>query len=267
MTQRWKLTIEYDGTKYAGWQRQENALAVQECVETAIHKFSGETVVAHVCGRTDAGVHAVGQVAHIDLEKDTDGKTVRDAVNFHLRPEKIAIVKAEPVDTTFHARTGALKRTYCYKITCNRRTETIIDANRVWHFSRDLDIAAMNKAAKYLLGEHDFTSFRAAECQANSPIKTLTRLEFSENKTAIGFGRHLELWAEARSFLHHQIRNMAGSLAFVGEGKWTPEDIKTVLEAKDRTKAGPMAPACGLYFVDVDYGDMGDFIKAVDTLL
>ncbi len=267
MTQRWKLTIEYDGTKYAGWQRQENALAIQECIETAITKFCGEKVVAHVCGRTDAGVHAVGQVAHIDLEKSADEKTVRDAINFHLRPERIAIVKAEPVDDTFHARTGAIKRSYCYKITCDRRGDMILDHNRVWHVSRDLDIAAMNKAAKYLLGTHDFSTFRAAECQAKSPIKTLDRLEFIENKSTMGFGRHLELWAEARSFLHHQIRNMAGTLSLVGEGKWTPEDVKTALEAKDRTKGGPMAPAAGLYFVNVNYGETGTFIKALDTLL
>lgn len=267
MTQRWKLTIEYDGTGFAGWQRQENALAIQQCVEEAVHKFCGETVVAHVCGRTDAGVHAVGQVAHIDIEKAADEKTVRDAINFHLRPHKIMVVEAVPVDANFHARTGALKRTYCYKILCARRADVVIHDNRVWHISRDLDIAAMNAGAKHLLGEHDFSSFRAAECQAKSPVKTLDKLEFNENKTALGYGRHIELWAEARSFLHHQIRNMAGTLAMVGEGKLAPADVKTILEAKDRTKAGVMAPACGLYFVKVDYGDAGTFLKGVDSLL
>lgn len=266
MTQRWKLTLEYDGTKFCGWQHQENGFSVQECLETAVHKFCGETVAAYVAGRTDSGVHAVGQVAHIDLEKQTDEKTVRDAINFHMRPHAVAIVKAEAVDDSFHARLSALKRTYCYKIVTSRRTEPVLDKNRVWHVSRPLDVAAMNKAAKYLLGEHDFSSFRAAECQAHSPIKTLARLEFSESKNALGFGQHLELWAEARSFLHHQIRNMAGSLRLVGEGKWQPEQIKEVLEAKDRTKAGPMAPAAGLYFVGVDYGENA-FIQGMDSLL
>lgn len=253
MTQRWKLTIEYDGTDFAGWQRQENALSVQECLETAVFKFCGETVTAHVAGRTDSGVHAVGQVAHIDLARDADEKTVRDAINFHMRPHKAVVVSAEPVSDVFHARFGAKRRTYCYKILMHRTAQPVLQENRVWHVWKELDIAAMNKAAQYLLGEHDFTSFRAKECQAKSPVKTLDRLEFVENKTVIESGRHIELWAEARSFLHHQIRNMAGTLVMVGEGKLKPEDVKDILAAKDRTKAGVMAPAAGLYFVKVDY--------------
>lgn len=267
MAQRWKLIIEYDGTDFCGWQWQENGLSIQECLETAVFKFSGERVAAHVAGRTDSGVHAVGQVAHIDLERVSEAKTIRDAINFHLRPKPIAIVEAIPVEGNFHARLGALKRTYCYKILCNRRAPTMIDANRVWHFSRDLDVASMNKAAKHLIGTHDFSSFRAAECQAKSPIKTLSRLEFIEHTDALGFGKHIEMWAEARSFLHHQIRNFVGTLKLVGEGKWSPDDVKVALEARDRTKAGPMAPSSGLYFVAVDYGDPSIFMKAVDSLI
>ena len=265
MTQRWKLTLEYDGTPFSGWQRQENAFSVQECVEKAVHGFCGETVTVHVAGRTDAGVHALGQVAHIDLEKKADEKTVRDAINFHMRPHPVVVVKAEPVNPDFHARFSAVYRVYCYKFIMNRRADPVLHHNRAWHVSWELDVAKMNKAAKHLLGTHDFSSFRAAECQAHSPMRSLQRLEFVEPKHSPDFGRHIELWAEARSFLHHQIRNMAGTLRLVGEGKWQPDDVKTVLEAKDRTKAGPMAPAHGLYFVRVDYPDA--FTKGIDSLL
>lgn len=252
--QRWKLTLEYDGTDFAGWQRQENALSVQECVEKAIHGFCGENVTLHVAGRTDAGVHATGQVAHADIAKPSDAKTVRDAVNFHLRPHPIAVVEALPVSADFHARFGATRRLYCYKIIMNRSAEPVLDGKHAWHVWKELDIAAMNTAAKYLTGGvYDFSSFRAAECQAKSPMRSLDRLEFVENKQAIAAGRHIELWAEAKSFLHHQIRNITGTLKLVGEGKWQPEDVKTALDARDRTKAGPMAPACGLHFVRVDY--------------
>jgi tRNA pseudouridine38-40 synthase len=253
VTQRWKLTIEYDGTPFSGWQRQDNVISVQECIEKAVHGFSGETVTVHVAGRTDAGVHATGQVAHIDLEKESDEKTVRDAINFHLRPNPIAVVKAEPVSPEFHARFSALHRVYCYKIIMARRADIVLHRDRAWHVSWELNVDKMNAAAKHLLGTHDFTSFRAAECQAHSPMRTLQRLEFTENKSVPGFGRHIELWAEAKSFLHHQIRNMVGTLKLVGEGKWQPDDVKIALEAKDRTKAGPMAPASGLYFTRVDY--------------
>ncbi len=266
MTQRWKLTIEYDGTDFAGWQKQENALAVQECLETAIFKFSGEKVNSFVAGRTDAGVHALGQVAHIDLEKETDEKTVRDAINFHMRPHAVSIVTAERVSQDFNARTSAINRVYCYKILMGRRAESPLYGRYVWHHGRELDIAKMNEAAKHLLGQHDFSSFRAKECQAKSPIRTLDRLEFIENKQSHGLGRHIELWAEARSFLHHQIRNIVGTLSLVGEGKWTPLQVKEALEAKDRAKGGPMAPASGLHFMRVDYLDE-IFVKAVDSLL
>jgi tRNA pseudouridine38-40 synthase len=253
MTQRWKLTIEYDGAGFVGWQRQEAGLfSVQECLETAIHAFSGETVVAHAAGRTDAGVHAAGQVVHIDLGKEADEETVRDAINFHMRPHAAAVARAEKVSSEFHARFTAVKRAYLYRIVCARSAPPVIDAGRVWHVWQDLDVAAMNEAARHLLGAHDFSSFRAAECQAKTPQRTLDRLEFEEVKSP-AFGRHLALHAEARSFLHHQVRNMTGTLKLVGEGKWKPADVKAALQARDRKASGPTAPACGLCFVRVEY--------------
>jgi len=254
MTQRWKLTIEYDGTPFAGWQIQENAPSVQGEIEKAIKAFSGETVDTWVAGRTDAGVHALGQVAHVDLEKEWPEKTVRDAINAHLRPHPISVIKAEPVPQDFNARTSAKKRTYCYKMITGRMADPVLERNRVWHVTWEMDIPAMHKAAQYLLGKHDFSSFRAAACQANSPIRTLDRCDVIQVSHDPTFGQHIEIWAEARSFLHHQIRNIAGALRVVGEGKWAPEEVKRVLEAADRTKnEAAMAPACGLYFVRVDY--------------
>lgn len=267
-TQRWKLTVEYDGTPFAGWQRQDGGITtVQGSIERAIERFCGENVTVHVAGRTDAGVHALGQVAHIDLARDTDEKTVRDAINFHLRPLPVSIVSAEPVSDEFHARFSATWRVYAYRILCNRRASPAMGGAQFWHHSRDLDLDAMNKAAKHLIGTHDFTSFRAAECQAKSPVRTLARLEIIEDKTSPMHGRHLTMWAEARSFLHHQIRNFAGTLAMVGEGKWQPDDVKAVLEARDRTKAGPMAPASGLHLVRVDYDAKEPFQKGLDSLI
>jgi tRNA pseudouridine38-40 synthase len=252
VTRRWKLTIEYDGTDFAGWQRQDNVFSVQECLEKAVHAFSGETVAAHVAGRTDAGVHATGQVAHIDLEKQSDEKTVRDAINFHMRPHPVAVVKAEAAAPDFHARFSAVHRVYCYRILMSRTASPVIGGRFVWHVWQDLDVETMNEAAKHLLGAHDFSSFRAAECQAKSPLRTLDRLEFIEKKDP-QYGRHLDMWVEARSFLHHQVRNIAGTLKMVGEGKFTPADVKRILEAKDRKEAGVMAPASGLCLVRVDY--------------
>jgi len=267
-TRRWKLTIEYDGTDFAGWQRQDGGITtIQGSIEDAIEKYSGERVTVHVAGRTDAGVHALGQVAHIDLARPADEKTVRDAINFHLRPLPISIVSAESVSDDFHARFSATWRVYAYRILCDRRAAPAIGGGQVWHHSRDLDIDAMNKAVKHLTGTHDFSSFRAAECQAKSPVRTLARLEFVEDKTNPMLGRHLTMWAEARSFLHHQIRNFAGTLALVGEGKWHPDDVKAVLEACDRTKAGPMAPASGLHLVRVEYGPKEPFQQGLDSLI
>jgi tRNA pseudouridine38-40 synthase len=266
-TQRWKLTVEYDGTDFAGWQRQTKERSVQGSIEAAVEKFSGERVTVHVAGRTDAGVHALGQVAHIDLLRKTDEKTVRDAINFHLRPLPVSIIAAEPVGDDFHARFSATWRVYAYRILCNRRAAPAIGGRNFWHHSRDLDIDAMNKAAKHLTGTHDFTSFRATDCQAKSPVRTLERLEFIEDKTSPMHGRHLVLWAEARSFLHHQIRNFAGTLALVGMGKWQPDDVKAALEARDRTKGGPMAPASGLHLVRVDYTPRAAFQQGLDSLI
>lgn len=263
---RWKLTLEYDGTPFSGWQRQENAPSVQECLETAIHKFCGESVTAHVAGRTDAGVHAMGQVAHVDLERESDPRTVRDAINFHLRPHPVAVVKAEPAMQDFHARFGAKKRVYCYKILMARRAPTALLENRVWHTGRELDLDAMRAGAAHLLGEHDFTTFRDSECQAKSPVRSLDRLDIVETNGAQGLGRHVEIWAEARSFLHHQIRNITGTLKLVGEGKWQPGDVKRALEARDRTQGGPTAPPGGLYFMRVDYDD-GALVRPSDSLL
>ncbi len=251
---RWKLTIEYDGTPFVGWQRQENDPSVQGAIEKAIHDFCGEKVTLHVAGRTDAGVHAVGQVAHADIAKEADAKTVRDAINAHLRPLPVAVVKAEPVSDEFHARFKATHRVYCYKILAGRMPAPAIEHERAWHVTWDLDVAAMHEAAQYLLGNHDFSSFRAAACQAKSPVRTLARCDVIETAHNLSAGQHIEIWAEARSFLHHQIRNIAGALRMVGEGKWAPEEVRRVLEACDRTQnAAAMAPAHGLYFVRVDY--------------
>jgi tRNA pseudouridine38-40 synthase len=252
MTQRWKLTVEYDGTPFVGWQIQENDPSVQGAITKAIHDFSGEAVTLHVAGRTDAGVHALGQVAHFDLEKESTEKTVRDAINAHLRPLPVSVTKAELVSQDFHARYGAKRRVYCYKMVVGRMAAPALEHSRVWHVTWDMDVAAMHKSAQHLLGNHDFSSFRASACQANSPIRTLDRCDVIEVQNA-AFGRHIEIWAEARSFLHHQIRNIAGALRMVGEGKWQPDDVKRVLEARDRTQSAAMAPAHGLYFVRVDY--------------
>lgn len=265
MTQRWKLTIEYDGTHFVGWQRQENGLSVQECLEKAIHGFCGEAVTIHVAGRTDSGVHAVGQVAHVDIARPSTEKEVRDALNAHLRPHTVSIVKAEPVSPEFHARFDAIHRVYCYKILMNRWAPPALLSPYVWHVGLDLDVEAMDRAAQYLIGKHDFSSFRAAACQAKGPVRSLDRLRVMEVQ-ALGFGRHVEVWAEARSFLHHQIRNIVGTLKMVGEAKYTPEDVKTILDAKDRTKAGAMAPASGLYFVRVDYLHSNSPSRSTDAI-
>jgi tRNA pseudouridine38-40 synthase len=254
MTPKWKLTIEYDGGPFAGWQRQPNVISVQECIETAIKAFTGqETVDLTVAGRTDAGVHALGQVAHVRIARpDIDAKAMRDATNFHLRPHPIAITAAERVADDFNARMSAVNRVYCYKILCHRRADNVLLRDRVWHVAHDLDIAAMNAGARHLIGMHDFSTFRDSECQAKSPVRSIERLEIIEREDAL-FGRHLELWAEARSFLHHQIRNITGTLKLVGDGKWSPDDVKKALEMRDRRAGGPTAPPHGLYFVRVDY--------------
>jgi tRNA pseudouridine38-40 synthase len=244
---RWKLTVEYNGRPYVGWQRQASGQSVQGEIESAIAKFSGETPRLHAAGRTDAGVHALGQVAHFDLERATDAKVVREAINAYLRPQPISIVDAEPAPANFHARLSARYRRYIYKV-LNRPARPALDIGRMWHVPYDLDIAAMRAGAAHLIGLHDFTSFRATECQAKSPVKTLDRFDIVQD------GELLAFEVGARSFLHHQVRNMVGTLILVGRGKWKPEQVAEALQARDRSAAGPTAPPDGLYLVGVDYG-------------
>ncbi|MBV6633704.1 MAG: tRNA pseudouridine(38-40) synthase TruA [Alphaproteobacteria bacterium] len=245
--QRWKLTIEYDGGNYLGWQRQEHGPSIQGELEAAMAKFvSGEAPDLYVCGRTDAGVHALGQVAHVDLPPRYDAKAVRDATNFHLGEAPIAVLTAEQVDDAFHARLSAKGRAYQYRI-LNRRAPPGLDVGRVWHLGAPLDVEAMVEAAKHLIGHHDFTSFRATHCQAKSPEKTLDRLDVSKR------GEEIWIEAEARSFLHHQVRNMVGTLRDFGTGRFQPAEMKKILGAKDRSAAGQTAPSDGLYFVRAMY--------------
>ena len=243
---RYRLTIEYDGRPFVGWQRQTNGPSVQQAVEEAIHAFCGETVRVQCAGRTDAGVHALAQVAHVDLERDAPADKLRDAVNYHLKPQPVAVLEAAVAPPEFNARTSAIGRSYRYRIV-NRRAPLALDTGRAWHVIRPLDAAAMHEAARELVGHHDFTSFRASECQAKSPEKTLDRLDVTR------MGEEIEIAAEARSFLHHQVRNMVGTLKLVGEGKWRAEDVARALKARDRSAAGPTAPADGLYLVAVRY--------------
>ena len=243
---RYKLIIEYDGTPFVGWQRQTNGLSVQEALETAIERFSGEAATTQAAGRTDSGVHAFGQVAHFDLAREWDPFKVREALNYHLKPHPVAVVAAEQVTPEFEARFSAHMRHYEYRI-LNRRARPALEANRVWHVAHPLDAAAMHAAAQQIVGKHDFTTFRASECQARSPVRTLDRLDVSRE------GEHVVIRASARSFLHHQVRSMAGSLKLVGEGKWKPDELRGALDARDRSRCGAMAPSAGLYFVSVDY--------------
>lgn len=244
---RFRLTIEYAGGGFVGWQRQANGPSIQQSLEEAIHAFSGETVEVVGAGRTDAGVHALAQVAHVDLASDRfDANTVMKAVNYHLKPAPIAIRHAAEAEPDFHARFSATKRTYLYRI-LNRRAPAALDAGRVWHVAHELDAEAMHDAAQALVGHHDFTSFRATHCQAQSPEKTLDHLAISQ------VGEEIHINAHARSFLHHQIRNITGTLKLVGEGKWTRRHVEKALAAKDRAAGGPTAPPDGLYLVSVGY--------------
>lgn len=243
---RYKLTIEYDGSPFLGWQVQDGGLTVAGVLEAAVHRLSGEAARVHGAGRTDTGVHATGQVAHIDLSKDWDADTVRDGMNAHLRPHPVAVLSAEQVAADFDARFSAVKRHYLYRI-LNRRADLALDRNRVWRVARPLDERAMHEAAQHLVGNHDFTTFRAAECQAKSPVKTLDVLSVTRE------GQEIRIEASARSFLHHQVRSIVGSLVQVGDGKWTPADMKRALEARDRSACGQVAPSDGLYLVRVDY--------------
>lgn len=250
---RYRLILEYDGGPFVGWQRQANGSSVQEAIETAVARFCSETVRVQCAGRTDAGVHALGQVAHLDLAKDWPAETVRDAINHHLKPLPVAVLTASRVEPTFDARHSAIGRAYRYRILC-RRPPLALERGRAWHVTDPLDWRAMHDAAQTLIGKHDFTSFRAAECQANSPIRTLDRLDVGGEPVPPD-GWALWVIAEARSFLHHQVRNLVGTLALVGRGKWPVERVRQVLDARDRSAAGPTAPPQGLYLTSVDYGD------------
>jgi len=243
---RFKLTIEYDGTPYAGWQRQDDQPSIQGSIERALHRFAQEDVTIQCAGRTDAGVHARGQVAHLDLSKERTPFQLSEGLNFYLKDEPIVILCAEVVADDFNARFHAVKRTYEYRI-INRRTPLAIDLKRAWHIPWELDVSAMQDAAVRLLGTHDFTSFRASHCQSKSPVKTLDTLEVT------GEGDTIIVTTSARSFLHHQVRNMVGTLSLVGSGKWTAEDVSAALQAKDRTRSGPTAPAWGLTLMAVTY--------------
>jgi tRNA pseudouridine38-40 synthase len=243
---RYKLTIEYDGTPFSGWQWQDHAPSVQRVLADALVALCGHAVKVTGAGRTDAGVHALGQVAHVDLEKDWRTDKVRDALNAHLRPHPVAILSAEKVADGFDARFSAKQRHYFYRIV-NRRPDLTLDRLRAWRVPRRLDVDAMHEAAQRLIGKHDFTTFRSTECQAKSAEKTLDRLDVTRAADEV----HIN--TSARSFLHNQVRSMVGSLALVGDGKWSADDLAAALAARDRAACAPVAPPDGLYLARVDY--------------
>jgi tRNA pseudouridine38-40 synthase len=243
---RYKLLLEYDGTPFVGWQMQQNGRSVQGRLAEAIKAFSGEDMVPRGAGRTDAGVHALGQVAHMDLVRDWEPDKIRDALNAQLRPDPISVLTCECAAGDFDARLSAQARHYLYRI-IDRRAPLALERNRAWGVFRTLDAEAMSDAAQMLVGHHDFTTFRSTECQAKSPIKTLDQLDVSRH------GEIIRIETRARSFLHNQVRSMVGSLKLVGEGRWTARDLKAALDARDRTVCGPVAPPQGLYLVKVDY--------------
>lgn len=243
---RYRITIEYDGTPFVGWQEQASGLTVQAEIADAIFKFSGERVQVKGAGRTDSGVHALGQVAHFDLSKVWDPFRIQEAINYHLKPHPIAVLNCEGVADDFDARFSALSRRYLYRI-LNRRARPALEAARVWWVPQPLDVEKMDAAGQTILGHHDFTTFRASLCQAKSPVKTLDHLRVSR----VGEEVHIE--AKARSFLHNQVRSLVGSLRLVGDGKWPVREMKAALDSRDRARCGPVAPPTGLYLSQVDY--------------
>ena len=243
---RYRLTIEYDGTPFSGWQIQADQLTVQGVLTAAVTALTGEKTPVQGAGRTDAGVHAHAQVAHVDLTRDWETNTVRDALNAHLRPHPVAVLAAERVAGDFNARTSARKRHYRYRIV-NRRADLTLDLRHAWRVPRPLDAAAMHDAAQRLVGKHDFTTFRSTECQAQSPVKTLDQLDVERH------GEDVIILASARSFLHNQVRSMVGSLVMVGAGNWSADDLSQALAARDRAACGQVAPPDGLYLMRVDY--------------
>lgn len=243
---RYRLTVEYDGTGLVGWQRQTNGLSVQEILETAVERFCGQAVRSYGAGRTDAGVHALGQVVHLDLPREFEPEVIRAALNHHMRPHAVSVLEVAAAPPGFHARTSARGRRYRYRI-LNRRAPPALERDRVWHVGSPLDLAAMQEGARHLLGTHDFTTFRDSLCQARSPIKTLDVLELA------CVGEEIVIEALARSFLHHQVRNIVGTLKLVGLGRWSPAHVRRALEARDRRAGGPTAPPQGLCLVEVIY--------------
>ena len=244
---RHRLVVEYDGAPFVGWQRQANGRSVQGALEAAARALDPSVGHVHGAGRTDAGVHALGQVAHLDLAKEWAGDRLRDALNAHLRPAPVAVLEAERVEDTFDARRSAIRRRYLYRIV-DRRAPQTLDRGRAFATKVRLDAEAMHAAAQALVGRHDFTTFRDAECQADGPVRTLDRLDVTRE------GAEIAVRAEARSFLHRQVRSMVGSLVHVGTGKWSARDLSDALEARERARCGQVAPAHGLYLVGVDYG-------------
>lgn len=248
---RYRLVIEYDGTPFVGWQVQPAGVSVQGALETAILKLTGQPAGVRGAGRTDSGVHARGQVAHFDIEKIWPPSKLRDGINFYLKPLPIVVLDCAEVPADFDARFSATARHYLYRILA-RRSPPALERHRVWWIPRAIDASAMRDAAPVLVGRHDFTTFRATQCQAKSPLRTLDRLDVTAD------GDEIRIAASARSFLHNQVRSMVGSLKLVGEGKWTRGDLANALEARDRTACGTVAPASGLYLMSVDYGPSVD---------
>ena len=243
---RWKLILEWDGSPFMGWQRQDHGPSVQAALERAAKAMTGEEVTAHAAGRTDAGVHALAMAAHIDLAKEVTAHRLREGLNALLRPDPVAVLTAEPVAEDWHARFSCVGRRYIYRIV-NRRAPLTLDRGKVWRIGPALNIDAMQEAAAFLVGRHDFTTFRSVHCQSDSPLKTLDRLEVEQA------GEEIRIHAAARSFLHHQVRSMVGCLALVGQGQWRPEQMRDALAARDRAALGLNAPAEGLYFSEAVY--------------
>jgi tRNA pseudouridine38-40 synthase len=243
---RWRLTIEYDGAPFMGWQRQEHGPSVQQTLEEALERMTGERTAFTAAGRTDAGVHALAMPVHVDVTKPLTPHRLREGLNALVRPQPVSVLEVEQVADDWHARFSCTGRRYLYRI-LNRRAPPALERGRVWHIAVPLDLDAMQQGAAMLVGRHDFTTFRSAQCQSDSPVKTLNRLEVSRA------GEEIHVEAAARSFLHHQVRSMVGCLALVGRGQWRPEDIGKALEARDRAALGLNAPPHGLYFVQAVY--------------
>jgi len=243
---RWRLTIEYDGGPFMGWQRQDHGPSVQQALEEALQRMTGEQAAFIAAGRTDAGVHALAMSAHVDVMKSVTPHRLREGLNALVRPQPVSVLDVEQVPDDWHARFSCIGRRYLYRVLA-RRAPAALDAGRVWHIPVALDVDAMREGAAHLIGRHDFTTFRSAQCQSDSPVKTLDTLDVSRA------GDEIHVTAGARSFLHHQVRSMVGCLALVGRGQWQPGDMKTALEARDRAALGFNAPPHGLYFVEALY--------------